>query len=87
MDISGFAIYKRTSSAYKDIYQGLSLIKIVVISTFCLTLSASGSIAGANRWGQRGQPCHVPLYSENEADGVKFLRTEASGLAYKILIH
>lgn len=49
MDISGFAIYKSTSSAYKDIYQGLSLIKIVVISTFSLTLSGNGSIAGANR--------------------------------------
>lgn len=56
MDNSGFDIYKSTSSAYKDIYWGLSFIRIGVISTFRLTLSAKGSIARANRYRERGQP-------------------------------
>lgn len=43
IDYSGFAIYNSTSSAYKDIYWGISLIKIGAISTFCLAFSAKGS--------------------------------------------
>ncbi len=39
---SGFAIYNSASSAYKDTYWGLSLIKIGAISTFCLTFSGKG---------------------------------------------
>ncbi len=48
--------------------------------------SGSKSIAIANKSGERGQPCLVPLCKLKQSDVTLLVRTEALGAAYTIFI-
>ena len=67
------------SSANNPVLFSTVPIVIPVILLFCLIAIASGSIANANRRGERGHPCLVPRWSVKCWEVRKFVMTDALG--------
>lgn len=71
---------RRVSSAYNDILSVITPTWIPFTEEADLIRAAMGSMANANKPGDSGQPCLVPLDRGNGMDSELFARIRAVGL-------
>ncbi len=76
-------MYRSKSSTYNETLYIVSERVIPSKPFYECSQKARGSITMANRRGDKGQPCLVPLLRGKGGDSVSFVCTEAMGEEYK----
>lgn len=86
-EVTGLEIYRSRSSTYNEtLWVTLNHVMPLKPSS-ARSQMARGSIAMANRSGDRGQPCLVPLQSEKGGYNMPLVWTDAVGDEYNNLTH
>ena len=81
--VDGFDTYRSKSSAYNEALCVVPRREMPWKSFSDRSQIAKGSIAMANKRGDNGHPCLVPLWRRKGGDSISFVCTDALGEEYK----